>query len=64
MVKEILKKPCTFNEAPPTRNPSISSCFESSPQLPPFTDPENFTFKSELDSQMVKYTEPKPIFHN
>jgi len=28
-----------FKDAPPTRKPSISSCFASSAQLPPFTDP-------------------------
>jgi hypothetical protein len=30
----------TFKDAPPTRKPSISSCFASSAQFPPFTDPE------------------------
>lgn len=30
----------TFKEAPPTRKPSMSSCFASSALLPPFTDPE------------------------
>lgn len=30
----------TLSEAPPTRNPSISSCLASSEQLLPFTDPE------------------------
>jgi len=41
LVKEIFEETmCTFNEAPPTRNPSISSCFASSALLPPFTDPE------------------------
>lgn len=41
LVKNNLKKLCTFNEAPPTRNPSISSFFASSALFPPFTDPKN-----------------------
>uniref|UniRef100_A0A2P2L0Q0 Triosephosphate isomeraseic-like n=1 Tax=Rhizophora mucronata TaxID=61149 RepID=A0A2P2L0Q0_RHIMU len=39
-----------FKDAPPTRKPSISSCFASSAQLPPFTDPPYITRVFEATS--------------
>lgn len=41
-VKKKSKKKQTFNEAPPTRNPSTSDCAASSLQLAPLTEPEEF----------------------